>query len=66
MFLPTHKQYLQYLYQQTVSVDQTEKPATQSCSEDFSKILGEGRWYWIHDFVATTWGKQQANFHGIV
>ena len=25
----------------------------QSCNEDSSKILGEGRWYWIHDFVAT-------------
>ena len=25
----------------------------QSCNEDSSKILEEGRWYWIHDFVAT-------------
>ena len=25
----------------------------QSCNEDSLKILGEGRWYWIHDFVAT-------------
>ena len=25
----------------------------QSCNEDSSKILGEGRWYWIHDFVVT-------------
>ena len=25
----------------------------QSCNEESSKILGEGRWYWIHDFVAT-------------
>ena len=22
-------------------------------NEDSSKILGEGCWYWIHDFVAT-------------
>ena len=28
-------------------------PDDQSCNEDSSKILGEGRWYWIHDFVAT-------------
>ena len=27
--------------------------AQQSCNEDSSKILGEGRWYWIHDFGAT-------------
>ena len=26
---------------------------TQSCNEDSSKILVEGRWYWIHDFVPT-------------
>ena len=25
----------------------------QSCNEDSSKILGEGLWYWIHDFVAS-------------
>ena len=25
----------------------------QSYNEDSSKILGEGRWYWIHDYVAT-------------
>ena len=25
----------------------------QSCNKDSSKILGEGRWYWFHDFVAT-------------
>ena len=25
----------------------------QGCNEDSSKILGEGRRYWIHDFVAT-------------
>ena len=31
---------------------QTET-SRQSCNEDSSKILGEGRWYWIHDFVAT-------------
>ena len=26
----------------------------QSCKEDSSKILGEGRRYWINDFVATS------------
>ena len=25
----------------------------QSCNEDSSKVSGEGRRYWIHDFVAT-------------
>ena len=25
----------------------------QSCNEESSKILGEGCWYGIHDFVAT-------------
>ena len=30
-----------------------EGAANQSCNEDSLKILGEGRWYWIHDFVAT-------------
>ena len=25
----------------------------QCCNEDSSKILGEGHWYWIYDFVAT-------------
>ena len=29
------------------------KPPRQSCNEDSSGILGEGRWYWIHDFVVT-------------
>ena len=25
----------------------------QTCNEDLSKILGEGRWHWIQDFIAT-------------
>ena len=25
----------------------------QSCTKESSKILGEGHWYWINDFVAT-------------
>ena len=29
------------------------KTAQQSCIEDSLKILGEGWWYWINDFVAT-------------
>ena len=31
----------------------TSQSPQQSCNEDSSKIIGEGRWYWIHDFVAT-------------
>ena len=30
-----------------------EKMQEQNCNEDSSKMLGEGCWYWIHDFVAT-------------
>ena len=26
----------------------------QSCNEDSSKILMDGRWYWTHDFLATS------------
>ena len=31
----------------------TSIECNQSCSEDSLKILGEGRWYLIHDFLAS-------------
>ena len=37
-----------------LDTDADDKIVTgQSCNKDSSKVLGGGRWYWFHDFVAT-------------
>ena len=40
-------------YFQDIWMKPTGEPRFQSCNETSSKILGEGCWYWMHDFVAT-------------
>ena len=32
-------------------VPSTDSSLNQSCNEDSSKILWEGRWYWIHMYM---------------
>ena len=40
-------------YFQDIWMKPTGEPRNQSCNETSSKILGEGCWNWMHDFVAT-------------
>ena len=39
--------------QSLLTANRVQPGKYQSCNEGSSKNLGEGRWYWIHDFVAT-------------